>query len=353
MFLLVLSARANESAFVKNEVNRAFAEAVVHRAPDGDVVLVQDYHLTLVPGLVVDARPDLRVGFFTDTPFCGPNSIRVLPTDVAEALLRSMAQVPCGFHTERWARAYLASAREVLGPDVQPRAYAASLGPDPAELAEVAASPGAGAALAELDAVVRDRRMILRIDRVEPSKNIVRGFLAYDRLLEARPGLRGRVVFLASVYPSRQDLDEYARYTAEINEVVARVNDRWGTRDWHPVILDDSDHFPTSLAVLRRSDVLLVNPLRDGLNLVAKEGPACNRRDGVLCLSTEAGAYEELRDAAVTVHPYDIEQTAGALDDALTLPLDERATRASHLRRLATARTPADWLGDLVRHAGE
>jgi len=336
------------------EVNERFAEAAADLAPPGETVLVQDFQLMLVPGMLRARRPDLRIAHFTHIPFCSADDMRMLPTDVARDLCASLASGPAGFHTHRWAAQYHDTARAVLGPGVSVRPpFVASLGPDIAALAAVADSAEGRTATRAVEDAAADRLVVARTDRIEPSKNIVRGFLAYDRLLEARPGLRGRVVFLASVYPSRQDLDEYARYTAEINEVVARVNDRWGTRDWHPVILDDSDHFPTSLAVLRRSDVLLVNPLRDGLNLVAKEGPACNRRDGVLCLSTEAGAYEELRDAAVTVHPYDIEQTAGALDDALTLPLDERATRASHLRRLATARTPADWLGDLVRHAGE
>jgi trehalose 6-phosphate synthase len=104
---------------------------------------------------------------------------------------------------------------------------------------------------------------------------------------------------------------------------------------------------------MQRYDVLLVNALRDGLNLVAKEGPVVNRRDGLLCLSPETGAYEELKSAAIMVHPYDIEQCAGALDDALSTPLDERAARASKLRTLATERSPADWLADLVRHADE
>jgi trehalose 6-phosphate synthase len=195
--------------------------------------------------------------------------------------------------------------------------------------------------------------VILRTDRIEPTKNIVRGFLAFDRLLEARPGLRGRVVFVAMVYPSREGLPEYLAYGNEVSQAVARVNERWATRDWTPIVLDDRDDFARSVAGLARYDVLLVNPLRDGLNLVAKEGPACNRRDGVLCLSPEAGAYAELEPAVLPVHPYDIEQMANALDVALAMPLDERAARAKRLRALATARTPVDWLRDLVRHAGE
>ena len=335
-------------------VNDAFAVAVAEHAAEHDVVLVQDYQLALVPAQLRARRPDLRVVHFTHTPFAGPDDVSILPDDVAETLCASLASGPAGFHTPRWADAYARSARAILpaGTNITPP-FAASLGPDVASLEEVAASSGARIAASTLSDLVGERLVIARTDRIEPSKNIVRGFLAFDRLLEARPGLRGRVVFVAMVYPSRQGMAEYLAYANEVEQAVARVNERWGTRDWQPVILDDRDDFARSVAGLQRYDVLLVNPVRDGLNLVAKEGPVVNRRDGLLCLSPEAGAYDELRDAVIAVHPYDIEQCAGALDTALATPLDERATQAARLRTLATARTPSAWLHDLIRHAGE
>jgi trehalose 6-phosphate synthase len=170
-------------------------------------------------------------------------------------------------------------------------------------------------------------------------------------LLEARPGLRGRVVFLAMLYPTRQGRAEYLAYANEVEQCVARVNDRWATRDWTPIILDDRDDFERSVAGMQRYDVLFVNPIRDGLNLVAKEGPIVNRRDGVLCLSPEAGAYDEMAEGAIPVHPYDIEQAAGALDTALSMPFDERESRAKLLRSLALRRNPSDWLRDLISNA--
>ena len=218
-------------------------------------------------------------------------------------------------------------------------------------IAAVAASDEAHAAANALDEVVGDRLVIARSDRIEPSKNIVRGFLAYDRLLEARPGLRGRVTFVAMLYKSRVSLPEYLAYANEVEQVVARVNERWETRDWTPILLDERDDFPRSIAAMQRYDVLVVNPIKDGLNLVAKEGPAVNTRDGLLCLSREAGAWEELHDAAIAMHPYDLEDAAAALDTALATPLDERATIAKRLRARATARTPSDWLDDLVAQA--
>jgi trehalose 6-phosphate synthase len=326
-------------------VNRAFADRVVDTAPSGDIVLVQDYHLALVPGDLVERRPDLRVVHFTHTPFCGPNSIRVLPDDVSRAICESMATVPCGFHSWRWARAYEACVEIVLGED-HPRAatFASPLGPDPADLGDAIDSPEGRAALEALETQLGDRLLLLRSDRVEPSKNIVRGFLAFDRLLDRVPEWRERVVFVAMLNESRQGLPEYQAYRQEVEQAVERVNERWARSDWEPVVMDLRDDFPRSVAGYARYDALLVNPLKDGLNLVAKEGPMVNRRDGVVCLSPEAGAYDELGPAVLEAHPYDLDQTASALDTALSMPADARREQAARLRDLASVHTPASWL---------
>jgi trehalose 6-phosphate synthase len=333
-------------------VNEAFATAAAESASEGEIVLVQDYQLALVPAQLRLRRPDVRVVHFTHTPFCGPDGIRLLPTDIAEQLCRSLAGGPAGFHTRRWTDAYVASVREVLGDGATPvRPFSSSLGTDAQSLEDMASDPETRAAAATLADVVGDRLVVLRTDRVDPAKNIVRGFLAFDRLLEARPGLRGRVVFVAMVYPSRQGLPEYLAYANEIEQAVDRINDRWATREWTPVILDQRDDFARSVAGMLRYDVLFVNPIKDGLNLVAKEGPLLNRRDGLLCLSREAGAFEELQSAVVPLHPFDLEQMAGALDDALATPMDVRASQARRLRELASERTPASWLEDQVAQA--
>jgi trehalose 6-phosphate synthase len=332
-------------------VNRSFADAIAQHAPERDVVLVQDYQLALTAEHVRAVRPDLRIVHFTHIPFCGPESVRILPDDVARTLCRAMSCAPAGFHIDRWGRSYEGATRETLGDGEAAPWFAASLGADAAELEAVAASPEAHDAANHLDDEVGDRLVVMRTDRVEPSKNIVRGFLAYERLLEARPTLHGRVVFVAMLYMSRAGLPEYLAYENEVEQVVARVNDRFATRGWTPIVLDLRDDFARSVAGLQRYDVLFVNPLKDGLNLVAKEGPLLNRRDGVVCLSREAGAFAELHPAVEAVHPYDIEQMAAALDTALGLPLDERAERATRLRALAGARTPSMWLDDLLARA--
>lgn len=333
-------------------VNESFAEATAKTAAEGDVVLVQDYQLALVAGALRRARPDLAVVHFTHTPFCGPEGIRVLPEAVAIELCASMASVPAGFHTQRWLRNYASAAAEMLGPDaVVTPPFAAALGPDPGGLAEVARSPEARAAADRFSELGAGRSLVLRVDRLEPSKNIVRGFAAYDLLLELHPEWRGQVVFVALVYPSRENLPEYLAYRQEVEQAAAAVNERWGTSDWQPVVVDTEDDFPTSVAALGCYDVLMVNSVRDGLNLVAKEGSLLNTNDGVLCLSRGAGSFDELHEAAVEVHAFDVLQAASALHRALGMPGPERAARARRLRELAGARTPARWLEDLLAHA--
>lgn len=347
-------ARFREAWHAYETVNAVFADAVCREADEGEIVLVQDYQLALVPAFVRERRPDLRAALFQHTPFCGPQSVRVLPEYAAQTLLAAMASVPVGFHTDRWGRAYEASAREILGADhpIVP-AFAAALGPDVDTLRDTAATPEAVEAGLRFRARVGDRRVILRTDRIEPSKNIVRGFLAYELLLESHPEWRDRVAFLALLYGSRESLPEYQSYRQEVVATAARINARWGTPDWQPITLETDDNFARSIAGMQRYDVLLVNPIKDGLNLVAKEGPLLNQRDGVLCLSREAGSHVELGEAALTVNPYDLEQMANAMLTGLEMPADTRATRAARLRELAAARNPAVWLADLIAHADD
>jgi trehalose 6-phosphate synthase len=333
-------------------VNRCVADEIVSQAAPGEVVLVHDYHFALVPGLVRAERPDVRIAHFTHTPFCGPNSIRVLPDDVAHAICESMASVPTGFHTQRWADAFRASAHTVLGDgaDVAP-SFVAPLGPDRDALAADAATPAVSTAAAALDEILGERALILRSDRTDPAKNVVRGFLAYDRFLELHPEWHDRVVFAALMNRSRETLADYLAYEQEVATAAARVNARHGTGTWQPVVLDTRDDYPRTVAGFLRYDVLFVNSLKDGLNLVAKEGPLVNRRDGVLVLSPEAGAFDELGADALPVHPYDLEQGADVLHRALTMRAAERASRAAALREAAARHSPESWLEELVSHA--
>ncbi len=333
------------------DVNRAFADAVADIAPHGAAVLVQDYHLGLLGLGLAERRPDLEAVHFSHTPFATPTWLRVLPDHIAGEVLSGLAaHRACGFHTQRWADDFAACCRDVLA--LTPRTFVSPLPADADDVRRAAATPACDLALAEIEAEVGDRLVVARVDRIELSKNLLRGFQAFDELLERVPEWRERVVFLASVYPSRMGVPAYIEYQQDVEALVERINERWATPGWTPIVYDTRDDYPRSVAVLRRADALLVNPIRDGLNLVAKEGGIVNERDAVLCLSREAGVWDEVGEAAVPVPPFDVAGTADALDQALRMPADERAVRATRLRELSMARQPADWLADQLAAAG-
>ncbi|MEZ5231351.1 MAG: trehalose-6-phosphate synthase [Acidimicrobiales bacterium] len=323
--------------------NQRFADAVVETAPPGAIVLVQDYHLSLLAPRVVQRRPDLSLVHFAHTPFAGPELLNLLPDPYRRELLEGLAaNEACGFHTDRWRKRFVASCAEFDVP--APATFVASLAPDGEDLAAVKATPACAAWLRRFEERFDGLQLIVRVDRIELSKNIVRGFWAYEELLERWPEHRGRVCFMASIYPSREGLAEYLAYRQEVEHLVERINGRFGTADWQPIVLETSDDFPRSVALLSRYDVLLVNPVSDGMNLVAREGPQVNDRDGVLVLSTETGAWEELGDVAFGVHPCDVSATAEVLAGALALRPEDRRARAQRLVKVAASRTPVDWL---------
>jgi trehalose 6-phosphate synthase len=322
---------------------------------------VQDYHFSLLGRMLAERRPDLRPVHFLHTPFADPAMFGVLPDDVVAELLDGMAGYEaCGFHCHQWEAAfracYAAAGRAA------PPTFVAPLGVDADVLEAEAASPACAAAGAALQAEVGGCRIVARTDRMEPSKNIVRGMLAFEELLGAHPQWRGQVVHVAFAYPSRQGLAEYLAYGADVVHTAERINHAFGGGTsspgggaWSPIVLSVEDDRARSLAALRMSDALLVNPVRDGLNLVAKEGPLLNAVDGVLVLSRQAGAWEELSlggAGALGINPFDVSGTADALHAALSMAPAERAERADALRAAVRARTSADWWADLLAVAG-
>ncbi|MEU9982455.1 trehalose-6-phosphate synthase [Streptomyces sp. NPDC050856] len=324
--------------------NRAFAEALAAEAAPGATVVVQDYHLALAPGMLRELRPDLRIGHFSHTPWAPVDYFRMLPDDVAEELLRGMLGADrLGFLTRRWADAFTGCCERIVGGTGTTEVGVHGLGADADFLRERSRRADVDERMATLREQVGDRRTIIRVDRTELSKNIVRGLLAYRALLAEHPEWRGRVVHIAFAYPSRQDLAVYREYTAEVSRVAEEINAEYGTADWTPVLLHVKDDFARSLAAYRLADVALVNPIRDGMNLVAKEVPVVSDAGCALVLSREAGAHEELGDDALTVNPYDVTGTAAALHQALTMPAAERADRTKRLAAAATALPPARW----------
>lgn len=333
----------------------AFADALARAALPGASVLVQDYHLMLTPRQLRDRRPDVRIGHFSHTPWAPPEYFGLLPDDVArEVLLGMLGADAVGFHSPRWADAFARCCVEVLGASYDghsvvhdgrsTRVSVHPLGIDPVELRERAAAPDVVGKLPGLRDLVGHRQLLLRIDRTELSKNIVRGLEAYRELLRTRPQWRERVVHLAFAYPSRHDLPEYREYTGAVQRVAREVNEEFATPGWLPVHLEVRDDYARSLAAYSMADVLLVNPLRDGMNLVAKEGPVLSADGLSLVLSRQAGAADELGPWSHLVNPFDVGQTAEALHAALSESPASRAERTAHLCTAATALPPADWL---------
>lgn len=328
--------------------NRAFARALAEEAGEGASVVVQDYHLALVPGMLRELRADLRIGHFSHTPWAPPEYFRMLPDDVAEQLLRGMLGADrLGFLTRRWADAFARCCADVVGGTGTTRIGVHGLGADAEFLRRRAHEPDVDERLAALrEEIGAGRRAIVRVDRTELSKNIVRGLLAYGQLLKEWPQWRERVVHLAFAYPSRQDLAVYREYTAEVARVAAAINSTYGVDGWTPVLLHVRDDFARSLAAYRLADVALVNPIRDGMNLVAKEIPVVSDEGCALVLSREAGAWEELGEDAVSVNPYDVSGTAAALHEALSMGAEERSARTKRLSAAATALPPQRWFLD-------
>ena len=339
-------------------VNRAFAEAALtelEAQPDASVFF-HDYHLYLAPRFVRDVRPDVSLGHFVHIPWPEPNLWRVLPERIREAIHDGLlANDVVGFHANRWRRSFLRSARDLLEADCdfessvcshrEGRTFVAArpISVDPSEFEELAESAPVLRLEEELESK-RPETVILRVDRTDPSKNVVRGFRAFEAYLEAHPEMHGRVVMLALLDPSRQDIPEYAEYLGAIQRAARAVNDRFQREGWTPVDLRIEDNFPFTVAAYKQYDVLLVNAIYDGLNLVAKEGPLVNERDGVLILSENAGAHEELGPWGLSVNPFDIEEQARAIDVAIGMGRDERRARLEGIRDHVRTHDVGAWL---------
>ena len=346
------------------DYDQAFADALAAEAAPGASVVVQDYHLVLTPAMLRRARPDLRIGHFTHTPWAGPEYFSMLPGPVARAVLEGMLGADhVGFLSPRWAAAFIACCEELLGArgegTAAPGTHAAvthsgrrttvgvhALGVDADWLRARARRPDVEARRKSLQDQVGDHRLIVRIDRTELSKNIVRGLGSYRELLRAHPEWLGTVVHLALAYPSRHDLPEYREYTASVQRIASEISDEFGTADWQPLILEVGDDFARSLAGYRLAEVLVVNPLRDGMNLVAKEGPVLSDEGCALVLSEHAGAADELGAHALTVNPYDVSATAEAMHRALLMDPAERSARCTALAAAATRLPPRAWLAE-------
>jgi trehalose 6-phosphate synthase len=340
-------------------VNAAFADAVVDElelAPEA-IVFFHDYHLYLAPRFVRERRPDATLAHFVHIPWAQPDYWYVLPAPIRRAIHDGvLANDVVSFHTHRWRRNFLRAAEDMIGADCDAETGSVSyqdrqvlvtahpISVDAAEFEELAA----GELVRAREREILDRhgaRIVLRVDRTDPSKNVVRGFRAFEVFLDAHPELHGEVTMLALLDPSRQDIPEYAEYLGAIQRAARAVNDRFQRDGWMPIDLQINDDFPQAVAAYKQFDVLLVNAIFDGMNLVAKEAPLVNERAGVLILSENAGAHEELGEWTVTVNPFDVAGQAEAIYRGLMLPEHERARRQEAIRAHVREHDLSRWIG--------
>src|SRR5437763_6071608 len=320
--------------------------------------MVHDYHLYTLPGLIRRARPDAFLHHFVHIPWSQSDSWRVLPSMIREDIYNGiLANDIIGFHTRSYRRNFLQCCEDLMGFEVDHAGGVVRCGE---REVWVRAYPlpidsGAVQAVARRDRtrefereLLRRRRdhLILRVDRADLSKNVLRGFSAFDIFLDQHPEFRERVTFLAQLMPSRTDVPEYAEYLERIEALVAVVNHRHGTPDWMPIQLKLRDDLEEAMAAYKHYDVLMVTAMFDGMNLVAKEGPVVNGRNGVSILSENTGAHEELGEHALSVNPFDIQELADSIHAALTMSDEERARRWEGLLKKVTARNPGDWIDD-------
>jgi trehalose 6-phosphate synthase len=323
--------------------NQAFAQALAEEAAPNARVMIQDYHLFLAPRMLRTMRPDVRIGHFTHTPWISADYFAMLPDDVGYAIVDGLLACDViGFHTQRWADLFDDTCRHVVGREADAVAIF-PLGTDPDEMHRLASRRDVESELRVITEAVGDRLLIGRVDRTEPSKNVWRGLLAYRELLRTHPEWRGRVVHAVYDNPSREDLPAYREYTASIARLAGEIDDEFGTDDWNPLILEIIDNYPGALAVMRRSDVLFINSVRDGMNLVVLEGLVLSEHHPAVVLSAETGAAEVLGEDALQVNPFDVSATAEMLHAALLMSPAERAERADRMRAAAVRLPPAAW----------
>ena len=340
------------------QVNAGFADAVaeeLEREPEATVFL-HDYHLYVAPRLIRERVPDATLVHFVHIPWPQTDYWHILPPAIRHEIHDGLlANDIVGFHAHRWRLAFLRTAIDVLGAEGDFEDFVARyrdgrtlvtcrpLSIDTDEFGALASDPTVLAA-EERIAANRPEKLVLRVDRTDPSKNVVRGFRAFEHYLEEHPEMHGRVGMLALLDPSRQEIPEYSEYLGAIQREARRVNDRFESEGWIPIDLDISDDFPRSVAAYKQYDVLLVNAIYDGLNLVAKEAPLVNERDGVLILSENAGAHEELEPWSLSVNPFDVEAQAKAIEQAIDMSREERRARIESIREHVRSHDIGAWL---------
>lgn len=317
-------------------VNSLFADTIgddLEKSEKTPIVMLQDYHIYLTPKMIRKKHPDVLMNQFVHIPFPSPEIFQQLPDHMQNQILDSiLTNNVLGFHIPRYMHNFLQTVKLILpeasvdsisgdilykGHVCHVRTYPISI--DIETLQKQGQDPKVLNKEAEVDEIIGNCKLIYRTDRADLSKNIIRGFQAYDIFLDKYPEWRGKVKFVATLMPSRQDIKIYREYTDNIRDIVSQINQKYATADWEPIRYICRGDYDLVVALLKRYDVLMVNPILDGMNIVAKEGSILNQNSGVLILSTGAGCYEELKDGAICINPYDLRQTAESIDMALLM----------------------------------
>lgn len=341
-------------------VNQAFSDAVIKEAllsGAPPLVMTHDYHLYLVPGMIREKLPEAVIQHFNHIPWPAPRYWMLLPgymrTHICSSLLSANI---VGFQSRSDVRSFLDACEEFV-PECQVdhnkqtisvglhtcrvKAYPISIDVD--EISRIATSNRAQETETKLRSEIKEQA-IVRVDRAEPSKNIIRGFRAFNLLLSRYPELHGKVTFLAFLVPSRTHIRQYQRYMEEIQRVIDDINESFGKPEWQPIRTFLENNYTQAVAGMKIYDVLLVNAVIDGMNLVAKEGPIVNTKNGVLVLSETIGAHYQLRHSALSVAPADIEGTMQAMYQALTMNHEERKERSDKLVESISHEDISDWI---------
>ena len=350
-----------------DEVRQSSPPASARSAARGGanaIILLQDYHLYLAAAMIREQMPRATIQQFIHIPWPAIRYWEFLPERFVAEIYEGLAATDVlGFQTDLDARNFLECARVFLpGSRVDQeqgsllwhrhrllaRAYPVTVDADEVQRTVMSAAGRAGAQ--ELASVFEsDARVLVRVDRLEPTKNIVRGLQAYELLLRTHPELHGTVRHLVLLVPSRQGLARYRKYDREVRRLVQRINSEFGTKEWEPITAFFENDRPRALVAAREADVVLVNPVIDGMNLVVKEAIVVSAHDAVIVLSRTAGAYRELRDAVLAVTATDIEETAEQLYEALSMPEQERHQRAQQARQIVEQTTPTQWALNQLR----
>ncbi len=352
-------------------VNQMFADEIIVACEQFDrepVIMLQDYQLYLVGGMIREKRPNAIIQHFIHIPWPDPDYWRLLPKEMRQSICEGLLGCDIvGFQIPDHARSFMYTCEAYVqdcsihyankciqwrGRTIKVRSYPISI--DAEAVRRTAYSQEARAYERYLPTHWNEFT-ILRVDRAEPSKNIIRGFHAFDRFLEAHPEFQNRVNFIAVTQPSRMDVAEYRDYLDDMSATVGRINAKYANVDtgWQPVQIIMGESYPRVLAAMKWYDVLLVNSIIDGMNLVAKEGALINERSGVIVLSEGAGAAMQLGSEALMVSPADVEGTAEAIYQALTMPIQERQRRAQRLRRSVERDDVSVWFRDQLADIAE